>query len=282
MTGNEWTDNNPLGDSLPISAFHRRLLVCAALSVAAPLSWAQAGAGLAPHRAVYDLTLAEGVSGNGITSAEGRLVVDIDDSCDNWAASERMVLRLTSGDGEQSVYDYRFSSLEAKDGGAYRFQTSTRANGQELESGSGRAATDASGARVVSYEAADTPDLTLPAEAQFPAAQLSTVLEAAVAGESIYEGLLFDGVSDAPLSFGAAAISPVGAEPAAPDGLEDLKRWRVAAAYFDPDAPEGRPAYEAEFDLYENGVAARMTMVYDDFSLSARMSEVVIRPRCAP
>lgn len=274
--------DNPKRESLLSFASGRRCLLAAAWAIAALPTTALAGAGLAPHRAVYDLSLAEGTGDGGVIGAEGRLVIDIDDNCDGWAASERMVLRLTSSEGSESVLDYRFSSLEAKDGAAYRFLTSTHADGREVESSSGRVTADAQGARVVAFDAPDRPDMPIPAEAKFPAAQISAVLKAAAADERSLEWLLFDGVSESPLSLGSAAISPVGSDQAAPDGLNELDRWRVAAAYFDPNAAEGRPAYEASFDLYENGVAARMTMVYEDFSLMARVSEVVIRPLCAP
>ena len=178
------------------------------------------------------------------------------------------------------MLDYRFSSLEAKDGGAYRFTALTRAGGVEVERRMGRLEAAEDGARIVRFDIPDDREVPLPQDAVFPSQQLSQLLEAAAGGSSSFEGLLFDGVSETDVSHASAAIAPMGADPAPPDGLEGLSRWRVSAAYFDPAAPDGRPEYEVTFDLYGNGVAARMTMVYQDFTLSARLSQVAIRETC--
>jgi len=261
---------------------NRASLALVALSLSLSLSpHAAAATSLAPHKAIYDLTLAESREG-GILGAEGRLVVELDDVCDDWASSERMVLRMTLGENAQGIFDYRFSAVEAKDGAAYRYTSATYLDGREIEGSKGRVATGPDGARTVFAEKPEPAEIALAPEARFPVGLLAEMLDAAVAGRPSYEGLLFDGVSVTPLTLGAAAISPLDADPAPPEGLQGLKRWRVAAAYFDPDEPAGRPEYEVSFDLYENGVAARMVMAYQDFTLNARLAEVVIRPSCAP
>ncbi len=258
-----------------------RPAVVAASVAAAPAQTVMASPDLAPHQAVYDLSLAEAAEDRGIVSAEGRLVISLDDVCDSWAVSERMVLRIVTADGARAVFDYRLSALEAKDGAAYRFTTSTLADGREVERREGRASTDESGARIVAFKTPEAPDLPLSDEVLFPTGQLTDLLETAAAGERAYQALLFDGVSDIAISLSTAAIAQVGEAHEPPEGMEDLRSWRVSAAHFDPDAPEGRPEYEVSFDFYENGVAARMRMVYDDFTLSANLAEVSIRPACA-
>lgn len=255
-----------------------------ALSALCLLAWSGAAdaAALAPHRAIYDLSLVEASDAVGITGADGRLVIEMDDLCDSWAASERMVLRMRLDDGSQTMLDYRYSALEAKDGSAFRFSGATFADGAAVEGGAGRVRTGEDSARIVAFDAPETPDLPLPDEAEFPAGLLSRMIDAAAAGRRSFEGLLFDGVSESPLSIASAAIGPSGTDESAPDGFEDLTRWRVSAAYFDPDAPDGRPEYEVGFILYENGVTSRMTMAYKDFTLDARLSGVMIRPPCEP
>lgn len=254
--------------------------LAAALAATGEAAEARA-AGLTPHKAIYDLSLADPANRGGIVAAEGRLVMELQDLCDDWASSERMVLRLSGAEGSRSLFDYRFSSLEAKDGGAYRFTTSTLADGREIEKREGRIVTGQDGRRVATFKTPKAPDLALPEGTNFPASQLSAVIAAAAEGRRSFEGLLFDGVSDKPLSLGAAAISPIEDGPEPPAGLEGLARWRVSAAYFELDEPDGRPSYEVTFDLYENGVAARMTMAYEDFTLNAQVADLSIRPPCA-
>ncbi len=239
-------------------------------------------AALAPHRAVYDLSLAKGRNETGVVGAEGRLIVDLDDVCDSWASTERMVLRLSSAQNVRTLLDYRFSSIEGKDGAAYRYTSATFADGTQVEARKGHVATGEDGVRIVTVETPEAPDFPLPMEARFPVGLLGGLTQAAAGGARSYEGLLFDGVSETPLTLGAAAIAPLGEEPSPPAELAGLARWRVSAAYFNPDAPAGEPDYEVAFDLYENGVAARMTMDYAEFTLQARLTEVVIRPPCAP
>ncbi|MEL6423202.1 MAG: DUF1849 family protein, partial [Pseudomonadota bacterium] len=86
-------------------------------------------AGLAPHRAVYEMRLDGANSGAGIAGLVGRMVFEFrGSSCDGYTQSMRLVTRVTGRDGQGSVSDVRTSSWEAGDGDVFKFSSTTLRN----------------------------------------------------------------------------------------------------------------------------------------------------------
>ena len=82
--------------------------------VVAPVS---AAAVLAPHRAVYDLSLKQASDRSGISGINGRMVIELNGStCDGWTINFRMINRYLLKRGKTRLADNRSSSWESGDG----------------------------------------------------------------------------------------------------------------------------------------------------------------------
>lgn len=252
---------------------------------------AEAFAALAPHRAVYDLALADAGSGAGITAAEGRLVFEFGGSpCEGFTVASRFVTRLTNLDGASRLTDLRSATYETVEEPSYTFRHRTFVNEIEQDPIAGRATIDGDEV-MVDLEEPEEGLLRIEGPAVFPTRQVAELLAAAAAGERIHETAVFDG-SDTGVKVYAttAVIGPeragVGAagedlgaalEPlAALDG--PLRHWRVNLSYFDLEGASGEvlPSYELAFLLYDNGISRDITFDYGEFSLDARLVELEI------
>ncbi|MEM1421957.1 MAG: DUF1849 family protein, partial [Pseudomonadota bacterium] len=115
--------------TLPSSATAAAALLVVSGSAAFPQD-AAPDVRLAPQTAVYELSLERSNDGT-IAAAEGRLAVQLTDTCEGYALSERMVLELFPADGEPTVIDSQFSSYEARDHSLYRYSSKLIVNGSE-------------------------------------------------------------------------------------------------------------------------------------------------------
>jgi hypothetical protein len=76
---------------------------------------------LVPHRATYDMKLSVARPNSGIVEVNGRMVLEMVDSCDGWEVKQRIKLKFLRNDGEEFDTDSSFTSYESKDGLALRF-----------------------------------------------------------------------------------------------------------------------------------------------------------------
>ena len=68
---------------------------------------------LAPHRAIYELTLATTRGGTGVSSVLGRMAYDLTGSaCEGYTQNMRFVTRMTNQSGNTVVTDLRSSTWE--------------------------------------------------------------------------------------------------------------------------------------------------------------------------
>ena len=258
---------------------------------------------LAPHRAVYDVTLDEASERSGITSLSGRMVYESRGAaCDGFSVRFRFFQNVRTARREYSS-DQRTSTFESGDGKRLEFVNRTFFNGIQEREVKGAAVRDENGVAVALEQPAERA-LELP-PAMFPSQHLAAVLDAAANGRRIYVADVYDGSDDGDANmFASAAIGrprPVGAGPA-PEGadegapsegrdkaiarLADLRSWPVSVAYFSgaPGASGERlPAYQVSFPLYENGVSGDLRMRYEDYFLRARLADLTYLdpPDCA-
>ena len=72
---------------------------------------------LAPHRVVYDLSLAKATGTRGVENARGRIAFDfLGDNCEGYALTYRQVTVLESGEVGSKTSDMRTATFEAGDG----------------------------------------------------------------------------------------------------------------------------------------------------------------------
>jgi hypothetical protein len=108
-------------------AHHLRRLSAAASALmlvpaANALAQAATPAALAPHRAVYEITLDKAKNGAGMSDLSGRMVYELTGSaCDGYTQTMRFVTRMTSQEGDASLNDLRSSTFEDVDALKFKF-----------------------------------------------------------------------------------------------------------------------------------------------------------------
>ena len=103
-----------------------------------PLTAHAAGPGepatLAPHRAVYEITLDKARAGAGMSDLTGRMVYELTgSSCDGYTQTMRFVTRSISQEGEPSVNDLRSTTVEDTTAKTFKFNSSQYRDDQQTE-----------------------------------------------------------------------------------------------------------------------------------------------------
>lgn len=122
----------------------------------------------------------------------------------------------------------------------------------------------------------------------FPTEHMRRIIEAAREGKTILEMPVFDGSETGEkvyntLTVIGQVISPDKATDDAASGaplLAGLKRWPVNISYFDRTKKSGEqlPVYSIGFELYENGVSRKLSLDYNDFVITGKMSQLDLKP----
>ncbi|HUG62780.1 MAG TPA: cell envelope integrity EipB family protein [Methylomirabilota bacterium] len=252
---------------------------CALAAVAASILPAAAGddPDLAPHRAVYDLSLADGRAqmNEAATAMSGRMVFEFTGAvCEGYTVNFRFVVEATDADGRTTVTDLRTSSFEGGAGESFEFLSQTYSN-QDLTSEVKGSANRAAETTTVKLLKPTEREMSFDGAPIFPTDHLKRIIGAAETGDTVMEQLVFDGSESGDTVYRSTAV--VGAARSQPPGPEelkigDLRRWPVSVAYFDTAASGDQiPEYSISFDLWENGVSTDLTMDYGDFALTGRL-----------
>ncbi len=265
------------------------VVVLAAMAVG-PGGWRAAeAAGLVPHRAVYDLSLAKSRSGGVMARAAGKLEFEWADVCTGWTMSQRTRVRMTSGEGQAFDFGWSLNAFESRDGRRYRFfirRINADGSDEELR---GEARLPSPGARGLAvFEAPESRRVTLAKGTLFPTAHSLALVEAAVKGELPLWRTVFDGSGDdgrfgvnAALGEALAADAPKSFESPL---LRDQQSWRLRLAYFGMDETVSEPEHEQALRLYANGIVDEMLLDYGDFVLRAELGVLEALPEieCKP
>ncbi|MCP5080836.1 MAG: cell envelope integrity EipB family protein [Alphaproteobacteria bacterium] len=270
-----------------------KTLVLAGLGLAAlPLS-AHAAPGLTPHRAVYDLKLADAQDRSGIRAARGRLAVEISAAgCEGWTVNVRFVNQFTLRRGKSSVLDIQNSSFETTDGQTMDFTSREYVNGKLQTEAKGRARI-AGGTGAVAMTKPTEETFDLPKNTAFPLAHTRRLLGLAREGKTIDEINLYEGSAEKKV-FTASSVIGKKREPGAAkhanegkhnDVLKLLTSWPMTVSYYDPvEKVEGEqvPSHQMSFQLFDNGVTGDLTIDYGDFKMKGALThlEMLELPGC--
>ena len=262
-------------------------LIGASLGMTGMPALAQGLGGLVPHRAVYNLELADASERSGISSMFGRMVYEFTGSeCEGYRVNFRFVTQVDAG-GEKKITDQQSSTFEDMKNGRFEFESKTFNNEQLDKDVSGMAEKRADKISV---------DLTSPvakavslAAARFPTQHTIDVIKHAEKGEHFFEARVFDGSDNADKTLFTSTVmgSPVGVSADDPDAayagkLKADKTWPVTIAYFDDaTGTDGTPTYRMSFKLYPNGVSRDLTMDYGDFVLKGNLVKLDFLPESA-
>jgi len=259
-------------------------------TVSIPIAHAQQAAGpieLAPHRAVYDLKLAQSKGKRQLAAVRGRILYDFQGNrCEGYALQFRQVTEMDSGEGKNITSDLRSTNWEEGAGKSFRFTVQNFLEGKEADEVDGRVEQGASGV---------TGQLKKPAAKQldlgkviFPSEHMRQVIAAAREGKTLLEVAVYDGSDNGEKVYNTLTIigQPVAADREPTDAaagqkaLAGMKRWPVTVSYFDRGAAkdgEQTPAYAISFEAYDNGISRALKLDYGDFSLTGEMTSLEIR-----
>lgn len=259
-------------------------LIGSSLGVTSMSAAAQGLGGLVPHRAVYNLELADASERSGITSMYGRMVYEFTGSeCEGYRVNFRFVTQVDTG-GEKKITDQQSTTFEDMKNGRFEFESKTYNNEQLAKQVSGMAEKRADKISVDLTEPVAR-ELNLTA-ARFPTQHTLDVINRAEHGEHFFEAQVFDGSDNGDKTLYTSTVmgSPVAATSDDPDAdnagkLKAEKAWPVTIAYFDDaNGTDGIPTYRMSFKLYANGVSRNLLMDYGDFSLRGNLVKLDFLP----
>lgn len=245
------------------------------------VAWADVAQGLAPHRAVYDIELADASERSRIESMFGRMVYEFSGSpCEGYKVDFRFVSQLDTGAAVR-VTDQQTQTHEDIEKKTFRFKTQTYVNDKLDKEVSGNAALEGD-ATSVRLKLPEADNLTL-AASEFPTAQMITLIDKAKAGESFFQSRLYDGTEEGREIMltsnivGSARIIEDDEEADALGLLKDEPVWPVTVAYFDEaEQGDGVPIYRISFKLHENGVTRDLVMDYGEFTLNGKLTSLEV------
>lgn len=242
---------------------------------------------LAPHRAVYEISLDQARNAASVTEMSGRMVYELTGSaCEGYSQSMRFVSRMGSQDGTTSVTDMRSSSWEDAVAKTLRFTSSQYKDSKLSESTQGEAVRDAKTGEVkVEIVRPAKKEQTLKAGVYYPVQHSIALLAAARRGDTVFQADLYDGSEKGEKIYATTTFigpaRPVGHNatlPVVPSAapLDALRSWPVSISYFDAgsDKKDAVPAYELAFVYFENGVSRRLFIDYGDFAIRGVLKDI--------
>ena len=241
---------------------------------------------IAPHRALYTMSLGAAHGDAGVTAASGTMAYQWGETCDGWTVEQRYRLKMGYAESPDVSIASNFVTWEGKDGLRYRFNQKETRNGSGDEEIRGEAKLDGAGkGGTVEFEKPEGKSLTLPAGVLFPSAHTIFLIDKAQAGENFVSRQIFDGATaDGPVLV-SAVIGPKvepDAEAAKKSPLLNRPGWRVRLAFVPADQKVEKPDYELGMLLLDNGVSRDMVIDYGDYSIRAKLDDIeaVPKPGC--
>ncbi len=148
---------------------------------------------LAPHRAVYEISLDQARGGTAVTDMSGRMVYELTGStCDGYTQNMRFVTRMSTQEGVV-LSDMRSSSWEDGVAKLFRFTSSQYKDAKLSESTQGDAArADGGGEVVVDLTKPGKKAVKLKQGIYFPIQHSIALLAAARKGETVFQADLYE------------------------------------------------------------------------------------------
>lgn len=232
---------------------------------------------MVPHEARYDVSLLELRSANK-GSAGGIFLVRVARHCDGWSLDSDLQVQIETEEGGATLIESRsrYEETLTEKGGRLVFRQAQSVDGTPVSATAGTARRGPEGGAVRFERPADT-NLSLPADTAFPVSGSLNAMRRLFAGEKMVSQMLFDGGEDgALLTVDLAAGTP---EPAPDDvrGDRDLLQGRMirtVTAFYAPDRPDSGPLSTYISDMYDNGVAARLSIDVGLATIDAELSAI--------
>jgi hypothetical protein len=238
---------------------------------------------IAPHRALYTMSLGGTHGDAGVTAASGTMAYQWGESCDGWTVEQRYRLKMGYAESPDVGISSNFVTWEAKNAQRYRFNQKETRNGNADEEIRGEAKVNGAGKDAsVEFEKPEAKTLTLPPGVLFPSAHTIFLIDKAQAGENFVSRQIFDGATADGAVLVSAVIGPKvepDAEAAKKSPLLNRPGWRVRLAFFPADQKAEKPDYELGMLLLDNGVSRDMVIDYGDYSIRAKLDDIEALPK---
>jgi hypothetical protein len=275
--------------------FAARAVVAVALVLFAPAAaWSQdppaapfTQVPLIAHRAIYDLSLGD-VRGNAqVANVRGLILYDFDGSaCQGYSLEFRQASELDNGEGKTSTNDLRSTTWEGADAKKFKFSSETLVDDNPSGSVDGSAEHNAD-KTAVQLEKPEHKAFDISAGVVFPTEHMVRIINAAHAGQSILNFPVFDGSESGEKVFDTLTVIGKKIAPgerqhddaaANEPKLAQVPRWPVTISYFErkkeDNTSEQTPVYSIGFELYDNGISRALTLDYNDFTVTGKLSSL--------
>ncbi len=256
----------------------------------APLRAQDAPIALVPHRAIYDLSLAQTRSGSSIVGVRGRILYDFSgNACDGYSLIFRQVSVLDSSEGKVSTSDMRSTTWEGADAKSFKFSSQDFVDHNLINSVDGEAK---HGGKVTAVDLQKPQHKTIDLDpgVVFPTEHMVRAIAAARADKTILSFPVYDGSESGEKVFNTLTV--IGRKIASGEHSHDdaaaheprlvgVSRWPVTISYFAankaPQSGEQTPDYAIGFELYDNGISRALTLDYNDFVVRGKLVSLKIR-----
>lgn len=234
---------------------------------------------MAPHRAVYDMTLKSARARSGVRGVSGRLAIEVTGSaCVGWTVNVRLVNQFVLPRGKQRLVDVRSTSFEAGDSTTLSYFEKEYIDSRLNKTIRLKANRD--NAEVV--EKLPKPGkFSLPPHAYFPVAHQLRLINKARVGTFRDKAFVYDGSDHRELYEAIAFIGKPRAEKlpeqkttggGADTLLKGTRVWPVTVSFFAVKGTrKDTPNHQLSFNMYENGISAGLVIDYGDFAISGKL-----------
>jgi hypothetical protein len=259
------------------------ITVLALIGVAGPAGALE----VAPHRALYLMSLESAKPSSGVINASGTLGYQWGETCDGWTIEQRYDLSMQYEDDKPVKIGSSFVTWEAKNGLSYRFNERKTRNGELEEEIRGDASYKSlGGPGHATFTKPKDQVFDLPAGSYFPTAHTLMLIHKAEAGEHYVPAQVFDGSEfDGPVLVGTVISDPVVKIPVSTEIKSPLLQhpsWQMRLAFFPEASKAERPDYELGMRLLDDGVSGEMIIDYGDYIVRAKLQQIepLARPAC--
>lgn len=237
---------------------------------------------IATYKVLYEFKLLSADSSAGLSSVDGKMYFEQDDTCDAWTTDRRFATKYFYSEHESDQDNSHYISFESKDGQQFSFSSERQESGEVTEQLRGALDVTADGTAHAVYSRPEGTSYNLPEGYLFPTRHSIEMIRHARAGDRFYKAPVFDGTdADGPVEVStfigkkatASEIKKIAARHKKVDaGLLTPDAWYIRVAVFPlKDTAEMLPSYEMEMLMHDNGVVSDVIIDYGSFRIAQKM-----------